>query len=254
MDNPSDKRPAKDSSKVPADVNDAKTQTLNLRNILLVALASMSGFMDAISFIELNVFASVLTGNTVLLGIAISTENFLNVIVPLVAIIGFIGGVALGNRLAEQNLEFQKKIWPTTVTKALMVEVIFLAIFTAGGLVVGKSISGLALYLFIMLATIAMGIQSSAVRALGVPHISTTYITGTWTNLIIGLTRQQTSRTRTDNDERKSGLSLSIGVVIIYILSAIAGGLTISNLSLVAAIIPTIGIGLVVVVAKVRMF
>lgn len=254
MDNPSDKRPAKDSSKVPADVNDAKTQTLNLRNILLVALASMSGFMDAISFIELNVFASVLTGNTVLLGIAISTANFLNVIVPLVAIIGFIGGVALGNRLAEPNLEFQKKIWPTTVTKALMVEVIFLAIFTAGGLVVGKSISGLALYPFIMLATIAMGIQSSAVRALGVPHISTTYITGTWTNLIIGLTRQQTSRTRTDNDERKSGLSLSIGVVIIYILSAIAGGLTISNLSLVAAIIPTIGIGLVVVVAKVRMF
>ena len=110
MNNPSDKIPAKNSSKLPADVNDTKTQTLYLRNILLVALASMSGFMDAISFIELNVFASVLTGNTVLLGLAISTENLLNVIVPLVAIMGFIGGVALGNRLAEPNLEFQKKI------------------------------------------------------------------------------------------------------------------------------------------------
>jgi uncharacterized membrane protein YoaK (UPF0700 family) len=253
MNNPSDKIPAKDSSKLPADVNDTKTQTLYLRNILLVALASMSGFMDAISFIELNVFASVLTGNTVLLGLAISTGNPLNVIVPLVAIMGFIGGVALGNRLAEPNLDFQKKIWPTTVTRALIVEVIFLAIFTAGGFVVAKSISGLPLYLFIMLATISMGIQSSAVRALGVPHISTTYITGTWTNLIIGLTRQQTSSTRTDNDERKSGHLLSIGVVIIYILSAIAGGLTVSNLSLVAAIIPVIGISIVVVVAKARM-
>ena len=104
-----------------------------------------------------------------------------------------------------------------------------------------------------MLATIAMGIQSSAVRALGVFHISTTYITGTWTNLIIGLTRQQASSTRPENDERKSGHLLSIGVVIIYILSAIAGGLTVSNLALVAAIIPVIGISIVMVVAKARM-
>ena len=166
MNNPSDNTPAKDSSELPADFNDAKTQTLYLRNILLVVLASMSGYMDAISFIGLNIFASVLTGNTVLLGLAISTGNILNVIVPLVAITGFIGGVALGNRLAEPNLDFQKKIWPATVTKALLVELMVLAIFTVGGFVVGQSISGLALYVFIMLATIAMGIQSSAVRAL----------------------------------------------------------------------------------------
>ncbi len=210
--------------------------------------------MDAISFIGLNVFASVLTGNTVLLGLGISTGNILNVIVPLVAITGFIGGVVLGNRLAEPNLDFQKKIWPATVTRTLFVEVIVLSIFTAGGFIVGKGISGLALCFFIMLATIAMGIQSSAVRALGVPHISTTYITGTWTNLIISLTGQQTVKTLTDNDERKSGLLLSIGVIIIYILSAIVGGLTVANLSLMAGIIPVIGISLVVVVAKVRMF
>ena len=112
---------------MPADVNDAKSQILYLRNTLLVALASLSGFMDTISFIGLDVFASVLTGNTVLLGLAISTGNLLNVIVSLVAIMGFIGGVALGNRLAEPDLEFQRKIWPTTVTRALMVEGIFLA-------------------------------------------------------------------------------------------------------------------------------
>lgn len=176
MNNPSDKVPTKDSSKSPVDVNNAKTETVYLRNILLVVLASMSGFMDALSFLALNVFASVLTGNTVLLGLAISSGNILNVIVPLVALTGFIGGVVLGNRLAEPDLNFQKKIWPATVTRALFVEVIVLSIFTAGGFVVGESISGLAVYVFIMLATVAMGIQSSAVRALGVPHISTTYI------------------------------------------------------------------------------
>ena len=114
----------------------------------------------------------------------------------------------------------------------------------------GKSIGGFALYLFIMLATISMGIQSSAVRTLGVPHISTTYITGTWANLIISLTRQQTAKPLTDNDERKSGLLLSIGVITIYILSTIVGELSVANLSLIAAIIPVIGICLIVVVAK----
>ena len=103
-----------------------------------------------------------------------------------------------------------------------------------------------------MLATIAMGIQSSAVRALALPHIYT-YITGTWTNLIISLTHQQTAKTLTDNDERKSGLLLSIGVIIINILSAIVGGLSVANLSLMAAIIPMIGICLIVVVAKAQM-
>ena len=85
-------------------------------------------------------------------------------------------------------------------------------------------------------------------------HISTTYITGTWTNLIISLTRQQTTKTLTDDNERKSGLLLSIGVVIVYILSAIVGGLTVANLSLMGAIIPVIGISLVVIIAKARTF
>lgn len=38
-----------------------------------------------------------------------------------------------------------------------------------------------------------------------------------------------------------------------YILSAMVGGVTVANLSLMAALIPVIGISLVVVVAKVRM-
>jgi len=213
----------------------------------------MSGVMDALSFLALNVFASVLTGNTVLLGLAISSGNILNVIVPLVALTGFIGGVVLGNRLAEPNLDFQKKIWPATVTRALFVEVIMLSIFTVGGFVMGESIRRQAVYVFIMLATVSMGIQSSAVRALGVPHISTTYITGTRTNLIISFARQHNAKTVTNKDERKSGLVLSIGVVVVYILSAMVGGVTVANLSLMAALIPVIGISLVVVVAKVRM-
>ena len=56
MNNPSDKTPAKDSSKLPADFNDAKTQTLYMRNILLVVLASMSGYMDALKLYRTQCF------------------------------------------------------------------------------------------------------------------------------------------------------------------------------------------------------
>jgi uncharacterized membrane protein YoaK (UPF0700 family) len=43
--------------------------------MLLVVLAFTSGFIDAISFLGLAVFASVMTGNTVLLGLSINDEK-----------------------------------------------------------------------------------------------------------------------------------------------------------------------------------
>jgi hypothetical protein len=42
-------------------------------------------------------------------------------------------------------------------------------------------------------------------------------------------------------------------VVVVYILAAILGGLTESNLQLKAAFIPMVGIGLVLIFAKMRM-
>ena len=44
--------------------------------------------------------------------------------------------------------------------------------------------SGPFLYSLVALAALAMGIQSAAVQALGLPDISTTYITGTYTTFI----------------------------------------------------------------------
>jgi Protein of unknown function (DUF1275) len=69
MSNPSDDNPSKNPSESPVDINGARGQTVIVRNMLVVVLAFTSGFIDALSFLGLGVFASVQTGNTVLLGL-----------------------------------------------------------------------------------------------------------------------------------------------------------------------------------------
>ncbi|MGB8933679.1 MAG: YoaK family protein, partial [Candidatus Nitrosopolaris sp.] len=74
MNNPSDDTPKKDPSESPVGINGARSQTVIVRNFVL---AFTSGFIDALSFLGLGVFASVQTANTVLLGLSIGSENIL---------------------------------------------------------------------------------------------------------------------------------------------------------------------------------
>ena len=62
-------------------------------------------------------------------------------------------------------------------------EVLVLLLLAIVGFSAGGKPSGLVLYTLIVLATVAMGIQGAAVRSLGVYDVSTTYITGTWTDV-----------------------------------------------------------------------
>ena len=141
-------------------------------------------------FLGLGVFASVQTGNTVLLGLAIGSGKIFQALVSLVAITGYIGGVTLGARIVDPTPVTQK-IWSKAVTKAFIMEVLVLLLLAIVGFSAGGKPSGLVLYTIIVLATVAMGIQGAAVRALGVSDVSTTYITGTWTGLISSLVRQR---------------------------------------------------------------
>jgi uncharacterized membrane protein YoaK (UPF0700 family) len=127
MNSPSDDTPTKkDPSESLLGINGARSQTVNVRSMLVVVLAFTSGFMDALSFLGLNVFASVLTGNT-LLGLAIGSRNILQPLVSLVAIVGYIAGVALGARIVDPT-PVPQKIWPGAVTRALMIEVLVLSV------------------------------------------------------------------------------------------------------------------------------
>jgi uncharacterized membrane protein YoaK (UPF0700 family) len=153
-----------------------------MRNTLLVALALTSGYVDAVSYLGLGaVFTSNMTGNTVLLGLALAQSRGLAGLRSGVALVGFVVGVAIGAPIVRRAA---KSEWPRAVTVACVVEFVVLLALAIWGALLGHRPVGAAVYPLIALSAIAMGLQSVAVRALGVPGVVTTYITGTWVSLI----------------------------------------------------------------------
>jgi uncharacterized membrane protein YoaK (UPF0700 family) len=146
---------------------------------MVVLLSVAAGCVDAASYLGLgHVFTANMTGNTVLFGLSLGQADWQAVLRSSMALLGFILGVALGTLIAESDRD-RHAVWPITVTLTFVVELIVLAAFALGFYLVG----GAALTL-ILLAAVAMGLQSTAVRRLGIPGVATTYITGTLTSVI----------------------------------------------------------------------
>ena len=99
------------------------------------------------------------------------------------------------------------------MTVTLAVEFCVLAGFSVGWELTGGSPGSTAELLLIAALSVAMGIQSAAVRELG--GMSTTYLTGTLTAVISELATR----------DRKPGLARSVGVIAAIVSGAVAGGL-----------------------------
>ncbi len=156
---------------------------IRVRNLLLLLLAGTAGAVDALSYVGLGrVFTANMTGNTVLLGLAVGQAEGLAVVRSSLAMVGFVGGVALGAGMAVRGGRGQ--LWPRGATAALAVEWALLCAFAglwlAGGVAEPRAGTAAAL---IVLSALAMGIQSAVARRLDVSGVATTYITGTLTTL-----------------------------------------------------------------------
>jgi uncharacterized membrane protein YoaK (UPF0700 family) len=153
------------------------------------ALAAASGAIDITAFIRLGgVFASVMTGNLVLLGLAVERASGVLLAHTAVAFGGYITGVAVGAAVVGKRAE--KTLWPHRVTATFVVEVIALVAFTVGWeLTKGRPTSAVQLGL-LAVAAIAMGIQSEAVRNVSA-KVSTTYLTGTLTAAVASIVHRR---------------------------------------------------------------
>jgi len=168
--------------------DDAHRRRANrLRQSLVVTLAVVSGATDAIGLVGLGgAFTSVMTGNLVILGVSASSGNGARALSSGLAIVAFCAGAALGARLAG-NPRPDDPIWPRPVTVALTVELLFFVAYAVGWWVTGGA-PGPGLGLALLLSTaVALGIQSSTVQRFGVSGMSTTYLTGTLTTVVIRL-------------------------------------------------------------------
>ncbi|MFB2584423.1 YoaK family protein [Herbiconiux liukaitaii] len=145
---------------------------------LMLALTFSTGVVDAVGYLGLDkVFAGNMTGNVVILGMALAGADDLPWLGPLIALFAFMFGAVIGGRV----LRPVKAGW-TTRTSWL---------FT----VVGIVLAGLAMALFItdgappqpyeyiftfFLAT-AMGVQAATARHIAVKDVTTVVVTSTIT-------------------------------------------------------------------------
>lgn len=156
-----------------------------IRDWLVVLLAINSGATDAIGFLALGgAFTSVMTGNMVLLGTATAAFHGTAVAHISTAIVCYIGGCAIGAAIAGTP-RADDTVWRRAVTRALMVETGLVVGYAVGWWAAGtRPSSGVQLGL-LSLSAVALGIQSSAVQRFGVSGLSTTYLTGTLTTIVI---------------------------------------------------------------------
>jgi len=222
-------------------------------------LTWVAGHMDAISYLGLgHVFTAMMTGNTVLLGLALAQGEVSAAVRSVLALVGFLAGAGVGALIVER--ERHHVLWPSVVTGALVLEGVILALFTVTWQLTGPERSVGTVGRLILLSGGAMGIQSAAVRRLGVPGIATTYITGTLTSLMVDLVgglrvsvEPPLSTPEADasgaprpavNWERRVGLLA--GVFAVYCLGALAGGVLQARFSRHAAWVPLLSLALVV--------
>lgn len=195
------------------------------RDALLVALTFAAGAVDAVAFLGLHVFTAVMTGNLVLLGVAIGQGAARNALRGLVAVGGYGIGVLAGARIV--GAFPRETSWSPAVRRALTLEAALQAVFLGGWILTDATPDGLAAVALIAISGIAMGLQAATTRGVA-PGRSTTYLTGTLTGL---LTELSALGVRPDWWHRAS-------IVIALVCGALVGAIVFTFVPAMAPAIP----------------
>ena len=147
---------------------------------LMLALTFSTGVIDAVGYLGLDrVFTGNMTGNIVILGMALVGAEDLPVLGPLLALAGFMAGAALGGRVLKRAAPG----WTRRTT-------VLLSIVAGVMLVVGIFLffveQDLSHSLTVSITTVlgaAMGIQASTARFIAVKDVTTVVVTSTITGL-----------------------------------------------------------------------
>lgn len=210
------------------------------RDGLLLVLAAASGSADGWSYFGLaHSFVANMTGNTVLLGLAVF-EPHGDPLHPLLAILGYVAGVALGTLLCRKVPE--GVLWARPVSRALFIEALLLLAAEVAWVALGPHLASRLGSALLVAVALGVGMQSAAMLQLRVPGVVTTYITGTWTLLTNGLTLLASRQPRVVRQKIKfeERFLLQGAVLAVYLLSAVLTGWTLRRAPSVAGGISTI--------------
>jgi uncharacterized membrane protein YoaK (UPF0700 family) len=148
--------------------------------LLLIVLTVVTGMVDAVSYLKLgHVFVANMTGNVVLLGFAAAGVSEFSVAISLVAIGSFLLGALAGGRLGSRTGQHRGRFLALAIYAQVSIVGAAFVVSLASSDVSG----GILTYTLVVLLAFAMGLQNAAARRLGVPDLTTTVLTLTFTGL-----------------------------------------------------------------------
>jgi uncharacterized membrane protein YoaK (UPF0700 family) len=167
-------------------------------------LAACAGCVDALAYLRLgNVFTANMTGNTVLVAIALGQRHAEHVARSALAIAGFCVGASVVSVVASAA-------WGLALEIALLIATAFLA--AGGGVAAG--------FPAIASAGVAMGCQAGTIRRRNRTRVNATYITGTVTELVTRFTDRMLGR---DSQPERGGARLPAAVWAGYAVGGVGG-------------------------------
>ena len=226
------------------------------RNTLVVLLAIAAGFSDALGYVGLGrVFTANMTGNTILLGLAIGQGEVAAALRSVAALVGFILGILLAGAIVARTRD--QSIWSMTVTAALAGECLMLVVFTLWGTIAPPSAASWTTVALIAVLAMSMGMQSVTLHVLGVSGVASTAITDTWIKVICGLTSRlrmirELHQRASAGGNYLAGIRVQVMVIGAYLVSAVIAGMAESRWHLTVAAIPTGFVAFVTIVAFLR--
>jgi len=216
------------------------------RDLLLLLLAVAAGSADGWSYLGLgHAFVANMTGNTVLLGIAVFLHG--DLLHPGISLVCYAAGVALAAFLSRNVRE--GSYWPRPVSNTIALEsalMVAAAVGWAMECTAGRlPESAPHLRVLLVCVALAIGMQSGAMLQLKIPGVVTTYITGTWTNLMSGLARFLTRKQdppRGQKIVREERMMMQGGILCAYLLSAMATGLLLRYARIAVGALPALSV------------
>jgi uncharacterized membrane protein YoaK (UPF0700 family) len=179
----------------------------NVRDLLSVLLTCAAGSMDALSLFGLGgVFASGLSGNTIVLGASLAQGESTKALLGIFIFIGYILGAALAVFLLRGERHNTERL-SSKVTYTLGIElVLLLTLFF--GIYINHDYSSfnVGLVSLLIVASFSMGIQFVCAKHVNRFGVVTTVITATVSNLVSRLV-SQTQPTSTGMNNVSTGMN-----------------------------------------------
>ncbi|WP_318842757.1 YoaK family protein [Myceligenerans pegani] len=148
--------------------------------VLLLVLTFTTGIVDAVGYLGLDrVFIANMTGNVVILGMALAGGDDLPVAGPLLALGAFFAGALLGGRLTNAA----PRDWARASTIAFAVTGTVATVLGVAAMIEPPSEGTPWGFTVTGVLAVAMGLQAAAARRIAVKDVTTVVVTSTLTGL-----------------------------------------------------------------------